>query len=171
MALVVAAAFAAPPAGAAPRPGEYEVKAAMLLNVAKFVEWPAGARGAPSSELRVCALGAPRFAAALATAATRTGSPVTVWEVRSPSEARGCAIAILGADVSEGVEELAAGLAAAGVFTVSEGDGLAARGVLLSFVFEGERVRFEINLEAAHRASFRFSSKLLKLARLVGTSP
>jgi YfiR/HmsC-like len=50
-------------------------------------------------------------------------------------------------------------------------EGFASRGVLVNFVVERERVRFEVNLGAAQRGGFRLSSKLLKLARLVEATP
>jgi hypothetical protein len=53
------------------------------------------------------------------------------------------------------------------VLTVGDSDGYAARGVIANFYLEENRVRFEINREAAVRARLGISSQLLKLARIV----
>lgn len=153
--------------GAAERQDPYAVQAAMLVNVVKFVTWPGGAR--PERQ-RICALGATRFAAALAQLA-RGGAPLEVVELRSAARAERCSVALLGAAGDEELEELAEQLAGAGALTVSDQPGAARRGVFVNFVLEGDRVRFEVNLAAARRAGFEISSKLLRLARVVEGSP
>jgi hypothetical protein len=141
----------------------------MLLNVLKFVEWPGALPGGPA--LQACALGAPRFAAALASAAQGGAVPLVVREVRTPAGLAGCQFAIVGPDFREGLESLAERLTSQGVLTVSDTEGFGAAGVLVNFVLQGDRVRFEVNLEAARRAGLRFSSKLLRLAIVLGGAP
>jgi len=51
--LVVLLSLASGAPLAAPPPGEYQIKAAYLLNFARYVEWPA-ARLAAAQALRVC---------------------------------------------------------------------------------------------------------------------
>jgi hypothetical protein len=41
------------------------------------------------------------------------------------------------------------------------------QGGIITFVFEGDKLRFEINLESSERAGVRMSSQLLKLARIL----
>lgn len=141
----------------------------MLVNLIKFVTWPGGAR--PAGDLRVCAVAAPRLAAALADLAKR-GVPLEVVELRSPAAAARCQVAILGRAVDDDLEDAAERLGASRVLTVSGHPGAARRGVHVNFVLRGDRVRFEVNLGAARRAGFEISSKLLRLARVVdGGSP
>jgi hypothetical protein len=45
---------------------EYQVKAAFLYSVARFVEWPAGSLGGQSEPLLVCVAGVDPFGRALA---------------------------------------------------------------------------------------------------------
>lgn len=54
-----------------------------------------------------------------------------------------------------------------GVLTVGEADQFAVRGGVITFVKEANRLRFEINVDAAGRAGLRISSRLLQLARVV----
>jgi YfiR/HmsC-like len=169
LALALGAALAAPRARGDGLADEYDVKAAMLLNVVKFVEWPSAAAG----DLRVCVLGAPRFARALAATARRAGAGARAVAVSEPRSADGgrCDVAVIGRDGDAAVEELAGELAEAGVLTVADAEGWAARGVQVNFYVEGDRVRLEVNLAAVRRARLRVSSKLLHLARVVGGTP
>ena len=48
-------------------------------------------------------------------------------------------------------------------------EGFAERGVLINFFVAEKQVRFEINDAAAQSSGLEFSSKLLRVARLVGT--
>ena len=56
------------------------------------------------------------------------------------------------------------------VLLVADVPGFASDGGMIGFVFEEGRIRFEINREALDRAKLKASAKLLKLARLVGSS-
>ena len=47
-----------------------------------------------------------------------------------------------------------------------------ARGAIIGLTLDEKRVRFEVNLAAAHRAGLRLGSQLLKVAvRLIGQGP
>jgi hypothetical protein len=53
------------------------------------------------------------------------------------------------------------------VLTVGETQGFADGGGIINFIEENNKIRFEINAEAARRTGLNISSELLKLARLV----
>ena len=53
------------------------------------------------------------------------------------------------------------------ILTVADSPGFARRGVLINFVRESDRLRFEVNTSAVARSGLRFSSRLLRLATLV----
>ena len=53
------------------------------------------------------------------------------------------------------------------ILTVGETPGFAEHGGVIRFVLEDNRVRFEVNVEAAHQADLTISSRLLTLARIV----
>ena len=55
------------------------------------------------------------------------------------------------------------------VLIVGETPGFADHGAIMNFYIEGERVRFEINVDNARRAKLRMDAKLLSLGKLVGT--
>lgn len=62
---------------------------------------------------------------------------------------------------------LLANLRNAPVLTVGEADDFLGAGGMIRFCLEGNKVRFEINREAAESARLRISSQLLLLAKKV----
>ena len=64
LAFLIALNLGAGPAWTAAPPGEYQIKAAYLLNFARYVEWPA-ARLPIGALLRLCVLGRDPFGGAL----------------------------------------------------------------------------------------------------------
>lgn len=147
---------------------DHDIKVAFLYNAVKFVEWPQPLRaGVP---LRLCVLGAGPFAEA---AAVLRGKPVeqTVWEVvpaGPKSNLRECGVLLISASEAGSLGQALNGVKGGAVLTVGDSDGYAEQGVILNFYPEQNKVRFEVNLEAAKRAGLRISSQLLKLARIVG---
>lgn len=54
-----------------------------------------------------------------------------------------------------------------GILTMSQGKDYAKQGVHVNFYSDDGKLRFEINRKAATQSGFKFSSQLLKLARIV----
>ncbi len=78
-----------------------------------------------------------------------------------------CQILFVPAAQYKRFRQAAGGLRASGVLTVGETPGFAAQGGVINFKLEGDRLRFEINIDAAERERLRISSKLLSLAEIV----
>lgn len=157
-------------AAAADSPTEYEVKAAFVHNIAKFVEWPASIGG--KEVLRLCILGPGPFSAA---AEGLRGKPVggRVWEVapvNPRTNVKECNVLFIGAAETGNLPRLLDSLRGSPVLTVGDTKGYAERGVMVNFFLDQNKVRFEINNEAAGRAGLKISSQLLKLARIVADS-
>jgi len=163
LAAVCASAQAAPPA-------EYEVKAAFIHNIAKFVEWPAATRTA--GPLKLCILGQSPFGSALdALQGKSIGNKV--WEVlpaKPNTNLRECGVLFIAASESDNLSQILERLQGSPVLTMGDTVGYAGEGVMVNFYLEQDKVRFEINNDAAGRAGLRVSSQLLKLARIVAGS-
>lgn len=159
-ALSCAGVMAAPPT-------EYEVKAAFIHNIAKFVEWPAVPSSVRSAKL--CVLGQNPFGEALG---VLQGKPVgrLNWEIvlldRSAS-LKECRVLFITASERGNLGRILESIATHPVLTMGDSEGYAEHGVMVNFYMEASRVRFEINRQAAARARLDFSSQLLKLARIV----
>jgi hypothetical protein len=58
-------------------------------------------------------------------------------------------------------------LAGSSACTVGDTRGFAQQGIMVNFIIEQEKIRFEINTESARRAKLTISSKLLRLAKTI----
>src|ERR1051326_3490062 len=160
-------------AGAAPGTpreelSEYQLKAAFLLNFARFVEWPSNS--GTTDPLVIGIFGRNPFGTALdqvINGKTINGRPLIVRRISDPSGLQACNLIFFPEPDSQRFGEAANKLANLMVLTVGESDGFAARGGMINFVVKDGRVLFEVNPSAASRAGIKFSSKLLQLAIIV----
>ena len=157
----------APALAFAQQPGEYEVKAAFVHNIAKFVEWPA-----PSSDgnaIQLCILGRNPFGDALAVLDGKQVGKLS-WKISFPtiqSNLRACQVLFIAASEGGRLVPIFDKLGDAPTLTMGDTEGFAELGVMVNFYIDENKVRFELNSEAASRARLKFSSQLLKLARIV----
>lgn len=147
---------------------EYQVKAAFLLNFAKFVEWPSSAFADPDSPVAICILGKDPFGRTiddLVQGETANGRKLTVRRMSQLPGPQVCQVAFAVGPAKE-VAKTLEGLGR-GVLTVGEGESFARDGGIIAFVIENRRVRFDINQTAAENAALKLSSKLLSVARSI----
>ena len=166
--LLLALGLAGSPVGAAPQPGEYQIKAAYLINFARYVEWPAG-RLPAGTPLRLCLLGRDPFGGALLGLDGRQvqGREVRLRQADSLEQALDCHMVFVSGSEERRMGLVLRGLAGRGVLTVSDIDGFAEAGGGIGMITEDDRVRFDINQATLARDGLRASSQLLRLGRQV----
>ena len=145
-----------------------QVQAAFLCSFVEFVDWPTGA---PDSPVTIGILGDDPFRKLVEeTARVRPlqTKPIVVKRVTGIEDALLCQMVYIGGSERKNLESILRALSAASILTVSDIQEFAQRGGMIGFTIEENRVRFAINVEAAERANVRVSSRLLKLARIVG---
>jgi hypothetical protein len=148
---------------------EYPVKAAFLYHFAEFVEWPLSSP-LPPSTITIGVLGRDPFGGVLdkaVLAKMAAGRTFVVRRFAAAALLEPCEILFISSSEMSHLPEILARLQHAPVLTVGEADRFARRGGMIGFYSEDNRVRLEVNRAAAERAGFRFSSKLLAVARLV----
>lgn len=150
-------------------PQEYQVKAAMVFNIAKYAEWPSDSLGSGSAPLVVCSIGRGPFATALERYQGKTalGHPLALRRLAPGDEPGECHVLVI-----SGIEKryLAGILEQARkkpVLSVSDLPEFAQAGGIIGLVEQEGKVRFEINMKTARQSRVRISSQLLKLARIV----
>ncbi len=159
------AAVAAPKKG----PSESDVKAADLFNFGKFVRF-AGPAAQRQRTFDICILGRDQIGRAIdeiAGNASIDGRAVHVRRISDPSAGRSCAILFVSADEGAQIREDLAVIRGANVLTVSDAPDFLESGGMIQFVLQGDRVRFEVNLDAVDRAHLVLSSELLRVAAAV----
>ncbi len=82
-----------------------------------------------------------------------------------------CKILFVGASERAHVDDLVQIVKSLPILTVGETPGFAERGGVIRFVLEDNRVRFEVNVDAARQADLTISSRLLTLARIIQQAP
>ena len=149
---------------------EYRMKAAFLFHFAQLVEWPADTPADGGNSLFLCTLGEDPFRGELEY--TVEGKPIgprtlRIRHLKPPQDPRGCQVLFISRSEDKRLAVLLANLRNAPVLTVGEADDFLGAGGMIRFCLEGNKVRFEINREAAESARLRISSQLLLLAKKV----
>lgn len=152
-----------------------KVKAVFVLNVAKFVRWPEATEEAHRDQLTLCydqddVLGS---AYEIIRNHSVNGRPLTRKWINSRQDLDACDILLLS---EAGLKRYRnAPLVSADTpllviadLTAHKSTGEAYPGVHVALVRKGSKIGFDINLSAAHRSHLKFSSRLLRLARIVG---
>ena len=148
-------------------PTEPQLKAAFLLNFAKFVEWPPASFAEARSPILLGILGNNPFGDALEETIrgkTINNRPLMVKQFRLAAEATNCHILFIGASEKARLPETLAALRGTSVLTVGEMDRFTETGGMINFVRQGNKIRFQINEVAAKSVGLKISSKLLSLA-------
>ena len=159
-------------AALAQAPTEYQVKAAFLFNFTKFVDWPASAWRAGQGPITICLVGEDHLGKTLDELVKGQNVGGRTLAVRRLAQAPiprddSCQMAFLaGLDRGRAEQQLAPVKGLPILIVVDHEDG-GDPGAMIGFVVEDNKVRFNINLDAAERAGIKISSKLLKLAKTV----
>ena len=150
--------------------GEYRVKLAFLYNFAQFVQWPRDAFRDPAAPLTVCVAGPNPFTGEIEQSLrgrTVGGHPISIKRLKREDDPRSCQMVFVRASEKNVDRGILAALKGSSTLTVGEAKGFAERGGIINLTPERNRLRFEINVNAAAQTRLKISSKLLALARIV----
>jgi hypothetical protein len=163
-------AGASPACAQAPLPAEYQVKAAFLINFAKYADWPAEAFAGASSPIVIAVLGETRVTEEVQkviAGRTANGRKIVLKRLASGEETGVCHILFISVVEQQHSPGLLARLREAGVLTVGESDDFLERGGIINLARREQKVALEVNLTAAGQARIKLSSKLLSVAETV----
>jgi hypothetical protein len=149
---------------------EYKVKLAFLFNFAQFIQWPPDAFQDANAPLMVCVAGADPFHSEIEQELRGRivgGHPIEIRKFRSNDQPAVCHIIFIPAGEKKLAEKLVAAAKGSNTLTVGETKGFADMGGVINLTVEQNRLRFEINLDAAMQTRLKISSKLLALAKIV----
>ena len=155
-------------AQAARTTSESELKAAFVYNFAKFVTWPQGPLDNVDKPLVIGVLGDPelgRTLQRLLEGKNLGGRPLAVMTFSGIDELRVTDVLFIHTDQKKTLETALQIIAGLPVLTVGESEHFAELGGVIELVTEDKRMRFDINVAAAHQAGLKIQAQLLKLAR------
>jgi hypothetical protein len=149
---------------------EHQVKAAFIYNFSRFVQWPGPETDKP---FIIGVIGKDPFGPVLDEA--MQGKRVNGRElvVRRFSRIEGvvnCNILFVASSEENNLERILTALHGVPVLTIGEMNQFAERGGMINLITQGNRIRFEINVEAIERGGLKVSSDLLRLAKIVTES-
>lgn len=167
--VVLVLAHSAVGRGAAQSAREYEVKAAFVSSVMKFVQWPESAPLSSQKQVRIAVLGsgAGAVVAASLQGATLKGLPIVVHSYDRASDLQACHVLYVAAEAEK---ELAAALRAVegrAVLTITEVDAEAPPASVINIVVIDTKLAFQVNLDVADKSGIRLGANLLSLAKRV----
>jgi hypothetical protein len=136
-----------------------------LFNFGRFIEWPEAA--IKGQTFTICVLGEDPFGRALD--ATLLGEAINnrklvARRIASVRDATDCQILFVSSSEASHVAEIVTSLSKTGTLTASDAPGFTNKGGMIQFVMTGNKVRFDVNLNAAEKEGLTISSQLLKVA-------
>ncbi len=165
----LATALAGVTARAQPAP-EYALKAAVIYNITKFVEWPPDAFNSRSDPVKVCVLGENPFGDALVQALSgrlHENRNLTVRYLHDSGAAIGCHVLFVSTSEQNRFRSILDQVSSRATLTIGDADDFAALGGIVDLKLEDRKVRIQVNLAAAAKSQIRISSRLLSLAEIV----
>jgi hypothetical protein len=152
---------------------EYLIKAGFIYNFAKFVEWPSATFSQPDSPIVIGVVGTDPFGNVLDHIVEDKKIGPRGFVVKrykggkDLKDLKDCKILFVSASEKAHIDEILQSVKGLPILTVGETAGFAERGGVIRFTLEDNRVRFEVNVDAAHQAELNISSRLLTLARII----
>jgi hypothetical protein len=144
------------------------IKAAFIYNFAKFSEWPASAFANDSAPIAVGFIGADSLADGFeknVTGKNVNGRDFAVKKLSGAAGVEACQIIFVG-DAGQAAAVMAA-VKGKPVLTVGDSDGSAAAGGMITFVDNGGKVGFDLNLGSVNASGIKLNAKLQQIARNV----
>jgi len=146
---------------------EHQIKAAMVFNLAKFVEWPQNCFSSDAAPLVLCILDREPLAPAMESLAGKSiqGRTLVVKRSSRVEDLKKGHIFFCGFPHDQNLPQILASLASLPILTVTDDmENLARYPGIINLMVVEDRIRFEINLGGARKAGLKISSHLLKLA-------
>lgn len=149
---------------------EYQVKAVFLYNFTQFVEWPDSAYTMTDEPLVIGILGKDPFGAYLDEVVAGeevNGHPLQVQRFEQVDDLGSCHLLFISKEKKAQLTEVMQALKTRSVLTVSDEDGFMHQGGMVKFITVNNKIRLQINPEAAKAAGLHISSRLLSLAEII----
>jgi hypothetical protein len=154
--------------GAEPQPAptsapEYSVKAALLVEIARFVHWPTNTYATPSTPVVIGILGEDPFGPYIVQVAGKKmvdGRHFVLKLATNAKDLAGCQIVFVPKTESLATSGALAAFAGKPVLVVGETEKFCHEGGMISLLLNGTRSFIEINLRAANAAGLDISGHL-----------
>jgi hypothetical protein len=148
---------------------EYILKAAFLYRFTDYIQWPNQNDG---QNFTIAVLGESGITAPLNEIAkdkkVRNNS-MYIKEAQDINNIGSCQVLFVSRNYSPGIEDVVSKIGNKPILIVAEQPDACKKGAYINFIISEEKLKFEINLQAATKAGLHISSQLLQHAILVNT--
>lgn len=149
---------------------EYLIKAGFIYNFAQLVEWPPSAFPQSDSPIVIGILGSDPFGTTIDRIVENKkihGRGLVIKRVKWGTDLKDCDILFVSSSETARIDELIHAVKGMPILTIGETPSFARRGGVINLIVEDNKVRFEVNVDAARQAGLNISSRLLALARII----
>jgi len=155
---------------------DYLIKAGCIYNFAQLVQWPSVVFSQADSPIVIGILGTDPFGTTIDRVVENKkldGRNLVVKRLKwgkDLKDLKDCNILFVSSSEKEHIPDLVNMVKWLPILTIGETPGFATRGGIINLTLQDNKVRFEVNIEAAKQANLNISSRLLALARIVPQS-
>lgn len=144
----------------------HEIHAAMLYNFIKYVQWPDESN---SGEFIVGVLGDENV---FNTLKLYDGKPkgakkLVIKKLGTAEEASDCQVVYLGKSKNKDFDAIKNSVTGKSILTVTDGNGLGAKGSCINFKIVDGKLKFELNQNVVTGSNLKISSQLTSMAILI----
>ncbi|CAN2039438.1 YfiR family protein [Candidatus Magnetomoraceae bacterium gMMP-15] len=147
---------------------ETRIKAIFIKKIAKYIHWPQNIFSSENDAIRLCVTKKNEFGHAFKSLKKkRAKGRAIILNHCKKGEYKDCHILFINSTDKKLVNNILSSISYKNILTIGEIQGFAQMGGMINFYKKDNMIRFEINVDAAERAEIKFSSNLLKLARII----
>lgn len=163
--LIAAALLTAAPASADEtlQLHEPEIKAGLIYNFLKYIDWPAADVAGP--DMKVCIFGNDPFADYLKPMRERSVNRknIVLRIIHNAGELAGCHLLFVTREEKGSWSELRTALKGKSILTVADFDGFTSSGGMVEFGQKDSHIKVDLNTDATEAAQLKVQDRLLKL--------
>jgi hypothetical protein len=151
-------------------PSEYELKAAFLHNLSKFVTWTPKAFSSDDAPFFLCVLGTNPFGDSLETATVNqkvAEHPIQILKVKNETEAKDCHLVFVSSSEQSKMPNILNFLNNFYILTVGDTEDFIDHGGMIMFVTVEGKVKLVISPDRIIASQLKASAQLLKIAKIV----
>jgi len=146
-------------------PIEYKVKAAYIIKFFNFFQWAALNSTKPDQPYRIGVLGdSPIYNALKEFLKTHEGSPIELIEVRPGESLPNLHFLFISKNYNNPIQKVLSETQTMKILTIGEESSFCLKGGIVNFVIVNEKIKFEINRNAARESGIEISSRILRAA-------
>lgn len=149
---------------------EQKIKAALLLKLTHFIDWPKSSQNNSAGSFKICVLGQNEFGSALNLLNGKKVNELSVVTERfnnSQSIINNCQLVFISESKRPFLTSILNKFDRAPVLTISDSKQFAEKGGMIQLVTKNKHISFKINLKKAEASGLKISSTLLQLSTIV----